>query len=117
MSAREQRRCAAITAAISVRFAHAPVAFGDLLPAVRLCPVIRQEPIAVSVRMVHNDVIFTHHKPVQMAAGRMDRSALRIKSAAAANVFHVALINIITIILAKTIVRQTVDLMEMTVAQ
>ena len=116
MSARERRRRAAI-AAILVRFAHAPVVYGDLLPAVRLCPVIRQKPIAVSVRMAQNNVVPTHHKPVQMAAGRMERSVLRIRFAAAANVFHVALINMSTIILANTIVRQTVDLMEMTVAQ
>ena len=116
MSVRALKQHAAI-AAILVRFAHAPVGYGALLPAVRMYLVIRQEPIVVSVRMVQNNAMTTHHKLVQMAAGRMERSVLLIRFAAAVSVFLVALINIITIILAKTIVRQTADFMEMTVVQ
>ena len=116
MSVRERRRRAAI-AAILVRFALVPAAYGVLLPAVRMYLVIRQEPIVVSVRIAQNNAMTTHHKLVQMAAGRMERSVLLIRFAAAVSVFLVALINIITIILAKTIVRQTADFMEMTVVQ
>ena len=60
--------------------------YGALLPAVRLCPVIRQEPIAVSVRMAQNNAMAENYKPVQMAAGRTDRNVQQIRFAAAVRV-------------------------------